>query len=590
MSSTDGLDTRLSEPAPAIGPDSTVTHGLLGTVNLSDSAGGDPPVWRAPYVRQAGPRHLAFAGRVGSRIDDNGLAALLLNGDAETVAATLRRLRGPFAFARWDTQARELILARDHFGQQPLFYSPSPGGAISFSDRIGPLLDAGGPNRLDLDRMASFLLGRYADRSRTFFRAVRRVPAASMLTLATDWRNAVRYWQPRPAQTPQRQNDKDWASGFRERFEIGTQRSLADAHSPCVMLSGGMDSSAVAGVAARYAANLGSFTLLYSGERDERRWAEAVIAEKKLDPIFLDAYAVGPLDGLDALLSALEEPFENPGLTVGWAAAGTIAARGHDRILDGTLGDSVVSYDTMFLAVLARENPLRAMREAVLFHRHLYGEWSSPWHLVRSHVLRPFLRLGNPATETRFDPGCIHPDLRAGHREAAGHPDRGPESWEDLTHWHMAEATGAAAARSLEIRRRIYQAWGAEPGHVYADVDLVEYALALPWDQRVRHGLTRYVVRRALADDLPRVIRRRGGKWSPARAQCRRYAALPVGSFDEFIRAGPGPAEGLIDWRPVEAALDRLRSHPDSFESQMLIQLWLGYVVKRWMIMFRVCI
>lgn len=496
----------------------------------------------------------------------------------------LKQLRGPFAMARWDSAKRQLLLARDHLGQQPFFFSDHNDDEISFGSRIASLLNAGCPRKLDRGRMLDFLQGAFADRSRTFFEGIHRVPPAHLLRFEPGRRSAARFWDPAPDAAAG--DDAFWADGFRHHFEQATERALAGASRPCVMLSGGMDSSAVASMAATLRSDVSSFTLLYSGEKDERRWASAVIDEKGLDPIWLDAYSIGPFDEVDDLIRALEEPVEHPGLAVGWAAARRMAMHGCDRVLDGTLGDSAVSYDPASLEVLARGRPLRALREAVLFHRHLYGDNMAPWNFVRRHVVRPFLRLGNSDNGHAGGLDCIHPDLVTSASRAEPVPEPMPRNWHELEQRQIAEVTGAFAMRSLEVRRRIFQGSGLMPGHVYADIDLIQFCLALPWDQRVRHGLTRFVVRQGLKDVLPDAIRRRGGKWSPSGAQLRRYRIVPVGAFDDFIYDGPGPAAGLIDWSVVEAGLDTMRRDPDRFDNKVLTSLWLGFVVKRWMSLF----
>src|SRR6266478_1513571 len=111
------------------------------------------------------------------------------NSDTETLVHLyeqhgvegLRRLRGMFAFAIWDSNRKRLLLARDRFGKKPLYYAVLPQG-IYFASELSSLRIAGVP--LDIDRESLrlyFQLG-YIPDPYTAFRAIRKLPAGAWLT------------------------------------------------------------------------------------------------------------------------------------------------------------------------------------------------------------------------------------------------------------------------------------------------------------------------------------------------------------------------------------------------------------------------
>ncbi len=97
----------------------------------------------------------------------------------------LARLRGMFGFAIWDRTRRRLLLARDHFGQKPLFYTVA-GGQLTFASEVKALL-ADDPSLAELSPHAldQYLTLRFVQPPETFFPRVRALPPAHYLV----WEN-----------------------------------------------------------------------------------------------------------------------------------------------------------------------------------------------------------------------------------------------------------------------------------------------------------------------------------------------------------------------------------------------------------------
>src|SRR5205814_7902733 len=107
----------------------------------------------------------------------------------------LRRLRGMFAFAIWDSKRRRLLLARDRFGKKPLYYAALPRG-IYFGSELSCLRAAGVPLDIDSEALKLYFQFSYVPDPYTAFRAIRKLPAGSWLTYDTT--GAIRqdrYWR-----------------------------------------------------------------------------------------------------------------------------------------------------------------------------------------------------------------------------------------------------------------------------------------------------------------------------------------------------------------------------------------------------------
>src|SRR3954462_11165252 len=104
------------------------------------------------------------------------------------------RLRGMFAFAIWDRPRRRLLVARDHFGQKPLFYTESA-GQVTFASEIKALL-TDDPSLAELSPRAldQYLTMRFVQPPETFFARVRALPPAHYLVWEHSRVRIERYW------------------------------------------------------------------------------------------------------------------------------------------------------------------------------------------------------------------------------------------------------------------------------------------------------------------------------------------------------------------------------------------------------------
>jgi asparagine synthase (glutamine-hydrolysing) len=180
--------------------------------------------------------------------------------------ACLRHLRGEFAFVLWDGANDTLFAARDRFGIKPLYYTTHR-GTLYLSSEIKALLAAGVPARWDRAAFfqANHFLGTPPDD--TLFEGIHPVPPGHYLLASGGQVRLVRYWDfDYPAAVGARQAgpDAEYAERFRHALDEAVRLRLrADVPVGCY-LSGGLDSCAVLGLAARHRAEpIRAFTLTF---------------------------------------------------------------------------------------------------------------------------------------------------------------------------------------------------------------------------------------------------------------------------------------------------------------------------------------
>ncbi len=183
----------------------------------------------------------------GHRFETNSDTETLVHLYEQEGPEGLKRLRGMFAFAIWDSRRRRLFLARDRFGKKPLYYAILPQG-LYFGSELECLREAGVPLDMDREALQLYFQFNYIPDPRTAFRAIRKLPAGGWLEYSQDGtlREGI-YWKlPVPAsQPPPGLTEAAARLKLREQFDEAVRiRMIADVPLGA-FLSGGIDSSSV---------------------------------------------------------------------------------------------------------------------------------------------------------------------------------------------------------------------------------------------------------------------------------------------------------------------------------------------------------
>jgi asparagine synthase (glutamine-hydrolysing) len=275
------------------GPDGQRTwiapHGqaALGHARLSiiDLVTGDQPIanedetaWIVAngefYDYERVQRELEQSGhRLRTRSDSE--IALHLYEDLGT--QFVHRLRGEYAFVIWDERARRLFAVRDRFGVKPLFYAVHD-GALYIASEMKALFAAGVPAIWDAESVHFALT--FMPPGRTLFQGVYAVPPGHYLTADSTSIALTQYWDidyPAVDDYRSRVTDAEYIDGFRAVLDEAVKvRLRADVPVGCY-LSGGIDSCAVLGLAARHRTDpIRAFTLRF----DHADYDEGVAAEE----------------------------------------------------------------------------------------------------------------------------------------------------------------------------------------------------------------------------------------------------------------------------------------------------------------------
>ncbi|TMA36807.1 MAG: asparagine synthase (glutamine-hydrolyzing) [Deltaproteobacteria bacterium] len=547
-------------------------------------------VYNASELRAA---LLARGHRFASRTDTE----VILHAYEDDGPASLERLEGMFAFALWDGRRRRLLLARDRFGEKPLYYAQLPRTFLLASELKALLVHPDVPRDLDWHALTQYLAHEYVPAPQAIFRAIRKLEPAHYMTVGADGTHAIdRYWSPpRPSrQAPSAPEAADEVVA-RLRRSVAS-RILCDVSWGC-LLSGGIDSSLVTALATEISSKpVKTFAIGFEEPTYDERHHAAAVARA-----FGAEHHETLVRGADArrLLSEvaciLDEPFADasslPALLL------SRLAREHVTVaLSGDGGDELFCgypTQTAHRAAEAYRRLPATVRRAIVFaaerlptsHRYLSFDFAARRFLrdaARPSVERHLRWMGSfpPEAQTRLlAPEVQREVLRADPYTAAR---------EAVTAWRPETVSDVATALdvlfyladdNLVQTDRASMSVALEVRAPFLDLGVAEYALRLP--AALRRGLwrTKPLLRRAARTLLPgRVSRRRKhgfgvptGTW--LRGPLRELAV-------ELLEPGRIRRQGLFDAAYVSALLDRhLRGvayHRKELWTLLMFELWAG--------------
>ena len=474
--------------------------------------------------------------------------------------AFAERLRGMFAAAIWDARRRRLVLARDRYGIKPLYYRHVD-GELRFASELRALPRG----EIDLDALESFLAFNSIPAPYSIFRDVRKLPAGHVLV----WENGVvsleRYARPGPAmEDALRTGDEaELVEELRARLRDSVRAHLLSDVPVGVLLSGGVDSAALAALAAQETPEpVHTFTIGFAERSFDERADARLVAERygtehhellvRPDPELL----------LRALAEAFDEPFADssalPTYLVSQLAAEhvkvALSGEGGDELFGGyyTYAADLIADRVAPLARVVRplvEALPASTRKASLDYRakrfvraaHLPPlERHHGWKEIFSAETRAELT-GRRAT---YDPVDVY---RARYGETVGAPqlarlqdvDFGVYLVDDL----LVKTDRASMAHSLEARVP------------FLDPLVTNLAFALPTRLKVRGLAKKVLLRKAVEPLLPAEVvhGRKRGFSIPAAAWLR-------GELESFARETLGPEtlerQGFFRPEPVARLID----------------------------------
>ncbi len=456
-------------------------HNRLSILDLSAHA-------NQPMTTHDGRFHMVFNGEIYNYLElrsqleahytfvTSSDSEVLLYAFAHWGLDCLNKLNGMFAFAIYDTQRKQLTLARDRFGVKPVHYAYDSGqGAFVFASEIKALHAYGVARQPNAPVWSSYLsFGHYHYQEQTFWEGVFTLPAGhyAQIEISEPLAPVVpKRWYDFAGRIKTLQSDEAFcnrdAVAHQAHYKALLEQSVSLRFRSDVPvgfnISGGVDSSTLLGAVNQLHPNsdMQAFSFYTNDERyDEIEWVERVIAKtnKPLNKVLLCAQEVPELS--QALMSSQDEPY------------GGIPTIAYSRIFQAARDKGVI--------VLLDG---QGMDEAWAGYDYYHGDSDAIVQGVQS---------------SPFKPEVLNADFAAmARKETYDAP------FEDaLLNKQYRDLFYTKLPRALRFNDRLSMMYSTELREPFLDYRLVEYAFAQPLENKLKQTQTKWMLRQIANDYL----------------------------------------------------------------------------------------
>lgn len=500
---------------------------------------------------------------LGFEFRSEGDGEVLLRAYEAWGADCLPKLNGMFAFAIWDSRKGQLFLARDRFGEKPLYVARSPRGVVFASEMkailaVRPELRV--PNRKAIFRYLS--RGDLDQDHESFFEGIESVPAAHYLLLdAIGHGTPKRYWHATSATVPG--NRLVAIERFRELLFDSVRIRLRSDVPVGSSLSGGLDSSSIVATISAEKSTQSVHQKTFSARFKSRQHDEGQFI--KLVTYQADAEAhdvwVEPdrfLAEFDELQWHQEEPIASTSPFAQWLVMKLAKENNTTVLLDGQGADEILAgYDQaqgMIWAHWLRRGRLdKVGREMAAFAKRYHG-FAQPAQFAAYYSLPG--RLRDELAERYYHSskvvsGELHQEFAPSHVDS---PEPFPDRLRnELVRWQ----TVTQLPEFLRYADRNSMAFSREVRLPFLDHRMVEYCFGLPVDLLLNRAVTKVVLREAMRGIVPDGVLDRKDKlaYSPPQRQWNQTTLRP---WLETLLTAAESRDDVFNPRAVVSIRERL--------------------------------
>lgn len=493
----------------------------------------------------------------------------------------LARFDGMFAFALWDNQQRRLFCARDRFGKKPFFYTVQQGRLYFASELTGIEQLRHLSLTMNPQAVMRYLAYEYVPTPHSVYTEVQSLPPSHMLLLQDGNLSISRYWDmPMPDESDKR-SDNELCEELCFLLSRAVRRRMVSDVPLGVFLSGGIDSSIVAGLMARQSSTaIKTFSIGFSeASYDESRYARIVAKAFATDHHERVLSAEECADTLPGIISRMDVPMADASVAPTWLLSGVtrekvtvaLGGDGADELWAGYehyIGFKVAQWYNAAPSALRRGiiEPLAQLLPSsagyinprLAVATFLRAAHAPAWQRVQTMLTAFTPDMQESILDDAFkaqQPGFLAPEVLFA-------PTR-----EHYDHWQPQNAA-TPLARAFHVYARQFMLddilvkvdrcsmlHSLEVRAPFLDKDAAEFAARLPVSRKL-HGFKRkWLLKKAFAELLPDEIlyRNKRGFQIPV-AQWLRGRMRPL--MEDLLNESTLKAQGIFNYQAVRALMD----------------------------------
>jgi asparagine synthase (glutamine-hydrolysing) len=500
-----------------------------------------------------------------------------------------------FAFALWDRKRQTLFCVRDRLGIKPFYYYWD-GRVFAFASEIKALLQHPAISaQFEDSLLGEHLAFGYVSSDQTLFRNIRKLMPGHHLTISLrdgSGPRIERYWDVPAAGRQESRPDKEWIEECRQRLEETVRMRLMSDVPLGVFLSGGLDSSAIASLMTRMTEGdrVKTFSVGYAeAPYSELSWARQVSemlgTEHREVVIGMEEF----FESLPKLVWHEDEPITWPS-SISLYFVSQLAERHVTVVLTGEGSDELFGGYERYQHFLWNERWMgryklvpRPLRE---FVRHRIEDSSLIGGSLRRKLQHTFLGRENTVESLQLDNFYCAFSEAEQQRLLLKPAAAGPAYRNYLAYW---DENRSPLLRMLYADQKTYMvellmkqdqmsmATSLESRVPFLDHPFVEFAARVPDGLKVRDGVGKYIMKKAVADLLPHniIYREKMGFPTPLRQWFREERAQPLFAM---LTDPDGLLASYLDRKSIEGLLDRhqrgVEDATDRIWRLLNLQIW----------------
>lgn len=432
----------------------------------------------------------------------------------------LHHFDGMFAFALFDAKQKTVFIARDRFGEKPLYYHPvyaerGKFQQIIFGSEIKALFAAGVPKNLNGTMMLNYIALGYVQnpikKTATFYNDILSLPPGNCLSITPSaGKIKMRKWY-QPQMNTILIDEKSAIEQFTQLFSSSVQKRLRSDVAVGTSLSGGLDSSSI--LAAIYGQKQkgtqwrnAAFTAGFSGfEKDETAFAKEVANAFGVQQYLIQPTADDWVNNWQQLMYCQDEPVQSSSVLTQYLVYGLAKEKSITVLLDGQGADEVLGgykkYVHWFLQQLLVSNiSLFKKEKKALQQNGFLEQWNIKNYIAAYYPDKAAKRLQQRALAQLKDAPNLNAEFMLRYTNESTLYKPVVKRLEDILHYNtfifgleelLRYADRNSMAHSREIRLPFLQ-------H-----NLVEFVFALNSTFKMRNGFTKWILRKSMENSLP---------------------------------------------------------------------------------------
>jgi asparagine synthase (glutamine-hydrolysing) len=438
-------------------------------------------------------------------------------------ADCLHHFDGMFAFALYDEKSKEIFIARDRFGEKPLYYyADFDKGKLKqfiFASEIKAIWEAGVQKEINQTMLLNFITLGYvqnpSDNTETFYKNIVNLPQSHYLIVSAHTNKiAVKKWYELKIQNLKINNENEVIEKFTELFFTSVKRRLRSDVHVGTSLSGGIDSSSILAAIDYFKQNNElsetwsnvAFTAVFPGfEKDEAANSKTIAEHFDIAQFITTPSAADCVNYFEQLMYYQDEPVQSSSVMVQFFVYALAKEKNITVLLDGQGADEILAgykkYTHWYLQQLLRKNFSEFNHEKKLLVQNRFLEtWNWKNYGATFFPAQTKKQLELKAYRIQKNNSFIRKDFLIQNFNKISLQKPVIKNLEDNLYYSTFQF---GLAELLRYADRNSMAHSEEVRLPFLNYKLVEFIFSLPSSYKIKNGFTKWILRKAMNNYLP---------------------------------------------------------------------------------------